>query len=118
MRNIHLKNITSTNSLLPAGVILCNSTNPCTNFTFENVDMRTPIWDALGVGFINHFSEGVSINSFPDPKFKPAGYYNDPNNRVLDANQDINHWFSPEFMFSKLVKIVYGLEYGMDFIET
>merc|ERR1712166_1408144 len=111
MRNITLRNVTSTGSLLPAGVILCNVTNPCTNFKFENVNMRTPLWDALGIGYINHFSEGVSINSFPDPKFKPVGYYSDPANRVLEPEQDPAQWFTSDFLFKSMVKIVSGLPY-------
>lgn len=111
MRNITLKNISSTNSLLPAGVILCNSTNPCTNFKFENINMRTPLWDALGIGFITHFAEGESINSFPDPKFKPAGYYNDPANRVLEAHEDPAQWLTSEYLFKSIVQIATGLPY-------
>jgi len=75
MDHITLKNITSTNSLLPAGVILCNDTNPCTNFHFEDVDLRTPVWDALGYGWFSQYVEGTTIRTFPDPKFKPVGYY-------------------------------------------
>jgi len=118
MRNMTFRNVTSTNSLLPAGVILCNATNPCTNFKFENVDMRTPLWDFLGIGFINHFSEGESINSFPDPKFKPAGYYNDPKNRVLDPEQDVAGYLEDDFLMSNLIKFAkYGFEYAMENIS-
>jgi len=117
MRDITLRNITSTGSLLPAGVILCNVTNPCTNFKFENVNMRSKLWDTLGIGYINHFSEGVSINSFPDPQFKPIGYYNDPKNRVLDPEMDPTKWLTSDFLFSKLSKIVSGLDYKFDIEE-
>jgi len=110
MRDITLRNITSTGSLLPAGCILCNSTNPCTNFTFENINMRSYLWDKLGVGFITHFAEGVSINSFPDPKFKPHGYYSDPANRVLDPEQDPAKWLTGDFLFSQMKKIISGVD--------
>jgi len=103
MRDITLRNVTSTGSLLPAGVILCNVTNPCTNFKFENVNMRSKLWDTLGIGYINHFSEGVAINSFPDPKFKPVGYYSDPANRVLEPEQDPAQWFTSDFLFKSMV---------------
>jgi hypothetical protein len=73
--NVTLRNITSKGGLLPAGIIRCNETNPCTDFTFENVDVRSKFWDLLGKGYITEYIEGESINSFPDPKFKPKGYY-------------------------------------------
>ena len=75
--NITLKNVTSKGGILPAGIIRCNKTNPCTNFTFDNVDIRSEFWDTLGYGFITEYTEGVSINSFPDPGFKPVGHYKD-----------------------------------------
>ena len=75
MDHITLRNITSKYSLLPAGVIICNDTNPCTNFHFEDVNIRTPLWDALGYGWFTQYAEGTSSNVFPDPKFKPNGYY-------------------------------------------
>ena len=112
MRDITLRNVTSTNSLLPAGVILCNVTNPCTNFKFEDVNMKTPLWDAIGIGYINHFSEGIATNSFPDPKFKPVGYYSDPANRVeLEPEQDPTKWFTSEYLFKQVIKIASGLDY-------
>ena len=115
MRDITLRNITSTGSLLPAGVILCNATNPCTNFRFENINMRSKLWDTLGIGFINHFSEGVAINSFPDPKFKPPGYYSDPKNRVLDAEMDPEQWFTLDVLLPKLAEIAKNLD--LDFSD-
>lgn len=80
--------------------------------------MRSKLWDTLGIGFINHFSEGVAINSFPDPHFKPPGYYSDPKNRVLDAEMDPAQWFTTEFMFSKLIKVAKSLDFtDFDVIE-
>ena len=80
--------------------------------------MRSWLWDKLDIGFINHFAEGESINSFPDPKFKPAGYFNDPKNRVITSEHDILPWFTSDYLFSKVIEIAYGLEYDWDFIET
>lgn len=37
MRDITLRNIHSTGSILPAGIVRCNASNPCTGFKFENV---------------------------------------------------------------------------------
>ena len=110
MRDITLRNITSTGALLPAGVILCNATNPCKNFVFEDVNMRSPLWDAIGIGYINHFSEGVSIRSFPDPRFKPEGYYDDPKNRVLEKTWDLRALFNAEYMMELLTKAMFGID--------
>jgi len=118
MRDITLRNITSTGSLLPAGVILCNVTNPCTNFKFENVNMRSWLWDSLGIGYINHYSEGVATNSFPDPKFKPVGYYSDPANRVeLEAHEDPAQFMTSDYLVKSFIKIASGLDYD-DFMKT
>jgi len=72
---VTLRNVTSKGGLLPSGIIRCNETNPCTDFTFENVDIRSEFWDTLKKGYIVEYIEGESHNSFPDPKFKPKGYY-------------------------------------------
>jgi hypothetical protein len=74
MTNIVLRNITSYGSLLPPGIIRCNETNPCTGFVFEDVNMRTPLWDMLGYGFITENVYGVSTGTtFPDPQFLKSG---------------------------------------------
>lgn len=74
MTNITLRNVTSTGSLLPPGIIRCNETNPCTGFVFEDVNMRTPLWDMLGYGFITEFAYGESRGStHPVPAFLKKG---------------------------------------------
>ena len=67
-----MRNVTSSGGLLPAGIIRCNETNPCTNFTFEDVNVTSEFWDTLGYGFITENIEGTSTRSFPDPGFKKA----------------------------------------------
>jgi len=52
MDRITLRNITATGSLLPVGVILCNDTNPCTNFVIENFNSTSYLWDKLGTGWV------------------------------------------------------------------
>ena len=37
IRNITLRNVAFTNSLLMPGVLLCDPKNPCTGFVFDNV---------------------------------------------------------------------------------
>ena len=80
MQNIELRNITSTGGLLPVGILRCNETNPCKNFTFKDVNVKSPLWDLLGIGWITEFVEGTATNVFPDPHFMPNGFYKDPKN--------------------------------------
>jgi hypothetical protein len=71
MRNITLRNVYSEGGVLPPGIIRCNETNPCTDFTFENVQMKG--WfNYLNKGFITENVYGTVINSHPDPHFKLA----------------------------------------------
>lgn len=68
IRNITLRNIDVHGGVFPPGIIRCNSTNPCTDFTFENVKVSN--WYVHPeVNFITENVHGVSINSFPDPLF-------------------------------------------------
>ena len=65
LSNIYLKNITVQNSVNPyAGIIRCNETNPCEDFTFEDVIVSSiaPMRD-----YICEFIDMKSINSFPVP---------------------------------------------------
>jgi hypothetical protein len=78
--DVTLRNITTIDNVLPAGIIRCNETNPCKNFVFENVNIHSKVWDLLGYGYITENVEGVVSNSHPDPGFKPKGYFDDPNN--------------------------------------
>ena len=48
----------------------------------------------------------------------PAGYYNDPKNRVRTQEHDVLPWLTSDYLFSKIIEIAYGLEYDWDFIET
>jgi hypothetical protein len=109
--DITLRNITTSNNWFPAGVIRCNSTNPCKNFVFDNVNVRSPLWDTLGIGYITEFAEGIATNSHPDPGFKPVGYYDDPKNRNEELEAfALDKFFSAEFMMSKLFKIAFAAD--------
>ena len=88
--NITLTNVTSHGSILPAGIIRCNSTRPCTAINFTNVQLTSPFWDLLGYGFITEYAEGTSVNSFPDPKLMTPGFYSDPRNRLIDESDKVN----------------------------
>lgn len=67
--DITLRNITSTGGYLPAGILRCNETNPCTNIVFENVDVRSSVWDTLHESYITENVHGTATGSFPHPSF-------------------------------------------------
>ena len=66
VRNITLRDIKSTGGVLPAGLIRCNATNPCTDINFENVNM-TAWWDDMEWSFITEYASGSVENTFPRP---------------------------------------------------
>lgn len=68
MHNITLRNIQQYGTLLPPGIIRCNSTNPCTGFVFENVRAHG-WWRLFGLNYIVESVEGVVTDSKPDPGF-------------------------------------------------
>ena len=47
IRDITVRNVTSRGGLLPAGIIRCNQSNPCTGFKFEDVNLKSQFWDTL-----------------------------------------------------------------------
>lgn len=69
-KDITLRNVTSTGSLLPPGIIRCNETNPCHGFLFENVQLTSVFWDLIGYGFITENVYGEHRgNTHPVPAF-------------------------------------------------
>ena len=68
LRNITLRNVVSTEGILPPGIIRCNETNPCTDFTFENV-YQTGWFTLFNYGYITENVIGTSYLSFPNPGF-------------------------------------------------
>lgn len=68
IRNITLRNIQSTEGILPPGIIRCNETNPCRDFTFENVFV-TGWFTLLDYGYITENVIGTSSYSVPNPGF-------------------------------------------------
>ena len=75
MRNITLRNIYSTEGILPPGIIRCNESNPCTDFTFDNV-IVTGWFTVFGYGYITENVIGTQINSYPSPGFVAADDFN------------------------------------------
>lgn len=51
VRNITLRNVVSTEGIFPPGIIRCNATNPCRDFSFESV-YATGWFTALNIGYI------------------------------------------------------------------
>ena len=67
--DITLRNVTSTGGLFPAGIVRCNSTNPCKNFKFDDVHVTSPVWDMFGVGYITEYIQGTEDDDTPIPDF-------------------------------------------------
>ena len=80
------------------------------SFVFEDVDIRSEFWDFFQEGFITEYVEGSVKNVFPDPHFKPQGYYDDPKNRLVDETFDLEKKLSYEYMFYKMLSIVTGVK--------
>jgi len=68
VHNITLRNVQQYGTLLPPGIIRCNSTNPCTGFVFDNVKAHG-WWRLFGLNYIVENVEGTVIKSKPDPGF-------------------------------------------------
>lgn len=98
-----MKNVTSTGSLLPAGILRCNATNPCKGFDFEDVNLRSRFWDFLHVGFISQYIEGNQSNSFPNPKFQPEGFFDDPKNLIFYDDTNSFELTMVQMLFEKLM---------------
>ena len=61
--NIHLRNVTSENGWLNAGVLRCAESNPCRGFTFDNVHVSG--WDSDF--YVCENTQGTVTNSTPVP---------------------------------------------------
>ena len=66
--SIVFRNISIYGGILSPGVLVCNSTNPCTNFVFDNVNVYNRSMWPVKEGFYCENVKGVAINSnlFPD----------------------------------------------------
>jgi hypothetical protein len=69
VKNITLRNVVSTDGVLPPGIIRCNETNPCRDIYFENVD-ATGWFTLLNYGYITENALGSQWLSFPSPGFQ------------------------------------------------
>ena len=70
MSDITLRNVTSVGGLNPyAGVVLCNSSNPCTGFYFDNVNIQEGRNQNYTLPFITSNVFGEQLNSSPIPSF-------------------------------------------------
>lgn len=68
VRNITLRNVVSTEGILPPGIIRCNATNPCRDFKFENV-YATGWFTLFDYGYITENVIGTQSYSIPSPGF-------------------------------------------------
>ena len=60
---IVLRNINIYGGILSPGVLVCNSTNPCTNFVFDNVNVYNRSLWPVKEGFYCENVKGVALNS-------------------------------------------------------
>ena len=98
MRNITLRNIHSVGGLLP-GIIRCNETNPCTDFTFDNVK-HDGFFSEFKYGFITENVYGIVKDSYPAPAFNQTSsmemvdYVADMYKKYLNnQTQTVNKYF-------------------------
>jgi len=71
LTNIVLQNITLLGGLTLPGVILCNETNPCRDFVWEDVYNEGPFF--VGEDYVCQYASGIVSNSKPAPScFTPV----------------------------------------------
>ena len=64
LHNITIKDLNATGGLLPAGIVRCNESNPCTDINFQDVNM-TAWWDDMEWSFITEYVSGSIVNTTP-----------------------------------------------------
>jgi hypothetical protein len=68
MENITLRNINIYGGVLSPGILVCNATNPCTNFLFDNVNVFNRSIFPVADGYLCENVNGHAINSNVYPK--------------------------------------------------
>ena len=68
IKNITLRNINIYGGILSPGIIICNETNPCTNFIFDNVNVynKSPFPVENGYLCKNVIGHAINSNLVPD----------------------------------------------------
>ena len=86
--NITVRNVQQYGNILPPGVLRCHESNPCTGFTFQNVN-ASGWWKWLGIGYITQNVQGLVESS------KPAPAFNDLSGKIafIDEESSNNHSF-------------------------
>lgn len=72
VENITLRNVNIYRGLLSPGILLCNETNPCNNFIFDNVNAYDWSTDPIQQGFICKNIRLTAINSNLVPNCVPT----------------------------------------------
>lgn len=83
VKNIMLRNVTSVGGLLSPGIIRCNSTNPCEDINFVDVNVDG-WWKDMNWTFISEYAHGSSQRSTPDPFIGPQS------DRIFDPFSFVN----------------------------
>ena len=68
IQDITLRNINIYNGILSPGILICNQTNPCTNFLFDNVNAYKQSAYPVSDGYICENVSGFAKNSNVYPK--------------------------------------------------
>jgi polygalacturonase len=68
MHSITLRNVSIYGGVFSPGVLLCNSTNPCTNFLFDRVNVYDRSYFPVIEGFYCDNVQGTAINSNLSPE--------------------------------------------------
>ena len=105
IKDVTLNNIQVHDSLLPPGIIRCNSTLPCTGFVFQNVK-ASGWWNKLHLNYFTENVHGEIVNSTPAPKFITS----EGDGFVSDDRQYL--------MIQDAVHYIYDLFFGVDVSYT
>ena len=63
INNIVLRNVNIYDGLLSPGIMICNSTNPCTGFVFDNVNVYNRSTFPVQSGYLCEYIKGYAKNS-------------------------------------------------------
>jgi hypothetical protein len=69
MNNITLVNVTSEGGVLFPAIVRCNETNPCKNFYWQDVNVKSLFSDITGYAYDTEYVYGESVDSYPNPGF-------------------------------------------------
>ena len=84
VQNITLRNVNIYGGVLSPGIIVCNATNPCTNFLFDNVNVYNKSPFPVENGYLCENVKGHAINS----NLVPDCFINLSENKKVDHKNE------------------------------